>query len=56
VLGHARANALAAKLKVAMGSDAKVTRPVKFGEIRISGIDPSVSPEELVGKLAKLRE
>lgn len=51
--GHARAEALADCLRREVGSQAKITRPTKFGELRISGMDYSVTPDELVGILAK---
>jgi len=54
--GHARADVLAVKLREAIGNGVRVTRPVKYGEIRISGIDPSITPTELVDKLANMGE
>lgn len=48
--GHAEI--LADRLRKEVGNQAKITRPIKLGELRISGIDYSVSPTELVGVLA----
>lgn len=45
--GAKMANSLAEKLLLVMGEDYKISCPIKFGEIRVSGVDPSVGPEEL---------
>lgn len=50
--GQARADALTSRLKKEVGDSAKISRPVKFGELQINGIDLSVSPDELVQVLA----
>ncbi|XP_011860092.1 PREDICTED: uncharacterized protein LOC105557454 [Vollenhovia emeryi] len=43
----AKADALAEKLRDFLGSDAVVTRPMAKGELRVSGMDSSVIPDEL---------
>lgn len=45
--GSKMANTLAEKLSSVMGEEYRISCPVKFGELRVSGIDPSVGPEEL---------
>lgn len=50
--GHARADALANKIKLALNEEVEVSRPVKFGELRLKGIDPSVSQDEIINILA----
>lgn len=50
--GHQRAEILANRLRNEVGSQARITRPIKYGELCISGIDYSVTTEELVGALA----
>jgi len=54
--GHIRADALAVKLREAIGEGARVTKPVKFGEITVSGLDPAITPMELIERLASLGE
>jgi hypothetical protein len=48
-----QADALAAKMGEALGEAAVVSRPVKMADIRVSGVDDSVSVEELRGALAE---
>jgi len=50
--GAKRADALANEIKNVIGGTVNVSRPVKSGEIRVSGIDLSVGPEELTRALA----
>lgn len=47
-----KAELLAAKLGEAIGDVAKVTRPVKTADIRLTGLDDSVRETELAGALA----
>lgn len=51
--GHQRADELAHRLKSEIGNDAKIGRPVKFGELRIVGLDLSVTPEELANTIVE---
>lgn len=51
--GHKRADILADNLRKEFGDSARIGRPIKFGELRIAGLDISVTPEELIGTLAE---
>ncbi|CAG9568422.1 unnamed protein product [Danaus chrysippus] len=48
----AQADSLASKIGQALGDAAKVTRPKKMVNVRISGLDDSVTPEEICLALA----
>lgn len=50
--GHSRADALADSLKRVLNEEAEVSRPIKFGELRLRGIDPSVGQDEIISILA----
>ncbi|RVE40273.1 hypothetical protein evm_015077, partial [Chilo suppressalis] len=52
---QAQADSLAAKIEEALGDIAKVTRPVKTVDIRVVGIDDSVSAIELAEAIGQLR-
>jgi hypothetical protein len=49
----AQADQLAEKIGAAIGEQAKVTRPVKTADIKVTGLDDSVTPEELRAALAE---
>lgn len=45
--GGAKADVLASRLRVVLGESAQVTRPIKMGEVKLSGFDISVSDLEI---------
>ncbi|OWR45010.1 Gag protein [Danaus plexippus plexippus] len=49
----AQADSLASRIGQALGDAAKVTRPRKIANVRISGLDDSVTPEEIRKALAE---
>jgi hypothetical protein len=51
-----QADALAARMGEVLGEAATVSRPTKMADIRVSGLDDSVSAEELRGALAAIAE
>lgn len=48
-----KADQLAAKLTEVLGEDAKVSRPCKMADLRVSGLDDSVTPEEVAKVVAE---
>lgn len=50
--GHSRADALVDRLRRELNEEVVVSRPVKFGELRLKGIDPSVGQDEITRALA----
>uniref|UniRef100_A0A2A4JDP3 CCHC-type domain-containing protein n=1 Tax=Heliothis virescens TaxID=7102 RepID=A0A2A4JDP3_HELVI len=49
-----RADALAEKLRTTLGTEeVKVSRPTKCADLRISGLDDSVTPDEVAAAIAK---
>ncbi|KAI8425460.1 hypothetical protein MSG28_007205 [Choristoneura fumiferana] len=50
----ASADRLAEKLRAAVGDSVDVTRPTKLAELKISGMDETVSREEIAGVLAAI--
>jgi len=52
--GRQLASSLSANLAEALGESAKVSNPVAVGELRVRGIDPSVTTEEIHAELAAL--
>lgn len=52
--GKQQASTLSSRLAAALGEDAKVISPVAMGELRLRGIDPSTSKEEVYIELAAL--
>jgi hypothetical protein len=48
----AQADNLAAKIGEVLGEAANVIRPTKMADLRVSGLDDSISVEELIGALA----
>lgn len=52
--GHRRADELANRLRMEIGSEAKIGRPVKFGELRVIGLDFSVTSDELIRTIAEI--
>lgn len=49
-----RADSLAAKLRDVLNpEEARVSRPIKTAEVRVDGLDDSVTPEEVVAALAR---
>ncbi|CAK9815590.1 hypothetical protein ANTPLA_LOCUS8712 [Anthophora plagiata] len=51
--GAAKADALASKLKEALeGTGVKIARPCKRGELRVTGLDDSVTPKEVADAIA----
>ncbi|KAI8422962.1 hypothetical protein MSG28_014058 [Choristoneura fumiferana] len=51
---EASADRLAEKLQAAVGDSVDVTRPTKLAELKISGMDETVSREEIAGVLAAI--
>ncbi|XP_026747014.1 uncharacterized protein LOC113508260, partial [Trichoplusia ni] len=52
-----KADALAAKMREVLNpEDVRVSRPVKTAEVRITGLDDSVTPEEVVAAVARSGE
>jgi len=51
--GSTNADLLAEKLKEVISEDAFVNRPVAKGELRIIGLDDSVSPDELIDEIIR---
>ena len=51
-----KADALAEKLRAAVGEDIHVSRPTKCAEMRISGLDDSVTPAEVASAVARAGE
>jgi len=49
--GKQQASTLSSRLTAALGKDAKVLNPVAMGELRLRGIDPSTSTEEVYTEL-----
>lgn len=50
--GPAKADALAENLEERWEAELAYPRPMRFGELRVTGIDLSVGPEELARALA----
>lgn len=50
--GQTNTDKLASRLKNEVGGGVKISRPTKFGEIRVSGIDVSLTPADLAKHLA----
>ncbi|XP_045455126.1 uncharacterized protein LOC123664652 [Melitaea cinxia] len=48
-----KAEELARRIKTIVGEDVAVTRPEKCADLRVSGLDDSVTPQELAGVIAK---
>jgi len=54
--GSGKANALAEQLQVVLQDTARVTRPVTKGEIRLVGLDETVTAEEVLRAIVKHEE
>lgn len=54
--GQAKADKLVAKLKEVLQESATVVSPRKYAEVRISGLDDSVTAEELIHVVARVGE
>lgn len=50
--GGEKADALASSLRVALGDDVRVSRPEKFAELRISGLDDAATVEKVASAIA----
>ncbi|XP_045459516.1 uncharacterized protein LOC123670050 [Melitaea cinxia] len=48
-----KAEELARRIKAVVGEDVAVTRPEKCADLRVAGLDDSVTPQELAGVIAK---
>ncbi|XP_075990130.1 uncharacterized protein LOC142985768 [Anticarsia gemmatalis] len=48
-----KADSLAAKMRVVLGGDAIVSRPVKCADMRVQGLDDSVTPEEVARAISR---
>lgn len=48
-----RADDLAARLRAVLGEEARIARPVVRGELRVVGLDDSVTPEEVRSVIAR---
>lgn len=48
-----KADKLAGKLRDALGEDVKISRPTKRADLRISGLDDSVSPSDVLAEIAR---
>lgn len=49
-----KADLLAIRIREVLGAEAKVGRPFVKGELRIIGLDDSVTPEEVALKISQL--